>query len=66
MVSPSRVTICSLLNQIAFGETGQNSSHTMHGVSMAQGKQRPRSINAVPRRIIASSSAPTFCFSVTA
>src|SRR5690606_9476575 len=36
--------------QIALGEVGQNSSQTMHGVAMAQGKQRPRSYIAVPTR----------------
>src|SRR5829696_6824984 len=29
--------------QIAFGDVGQNSSQTMHGVLIDQGRQRPRS-----------------------
>jgi hypothetical protein len=35
-------------SQIAFGLVGQTSSHTTHGVAIAQGRQRPQSKKAVP------------------
>src|SRR5262245_9296133 len=37
----SRFGMSSSSTQIAFGEVGQNSSHTMHGVPIAHGRQRP-------------------------
>ena len=49
---------------MALGVTGQFSSHTRHGVSMAHGRQRPRSTNAVPMRTgPASANSPSPCFS---
>src|ERR1700690_315684 len=37
----SRTVASTSSTQIAFGDVGQNSSHTMHGVCIAQGRQRP-------------------------
>jgi hypothetical protein len=47
-VVPSERVAVSGNTQIALGEVGQYSSHTMHGISMAQGRHLPRSKNAVP------------------
>jgi ubiquinone/menaquinone biosynthesis C-methylase UbiE len=45
--SPSTST--SITDRVmALGETGQNSSQTIHGVSIAHGRQRPLSTKAVP------------------
>jgi hypothetical protein len=35
--------------QMAFGDVGQNSSQTMQGVAIDQGRHRPWSKNAVPQ-----------------
>jgi hypothetical protein len=40
-VRPLRSGTSISSTQMALGEVGQNSSHTMQGVAMAHGRQRP-------------------------
>jgi hypothetical protein len=39
--APLRSGTSTSSTQIAFGDVGQNSSHTMHGVAIDHGRQRP-------------------------
>ena len=48
---PSRTGAKLSFTNIALGLTGQFSWQTIHGLSMAQGRQRPRSMKAVPMRM---------------
>ena len=48
---PLRIVLNTSRTLIALGLTGQFSWQTMQGLSIAQGRHRPRSTNAAPRRI---------------